>query len=761
MRYYSIYIEKTTEFYTYSSDLEDIEIGDRVLVSFRRKDRVGLVVKEEIGKEYSFKILPIKEKFYGEISFPKKFIELLLWIKDYYLCSFEQVFTTAVPSGVKIKYEDLYVIEKMNSLFISNEILDYFFSKLKVRKNTLTSKFTKERVKEFEESGILQKDDGWYFLKDEESLDIPDDLKEYFNGRKEISKQTLEKKFDKKEIDKLIKSEDIKYIRRMKAFDEESLVKDLHTEFKSKETKLNDEQEKIKKDIIASSKKHFLIRGVTGSGKTEIYIHLIKEALKEGKGSIFLVPEISLTPQMVLRFKREFGEGVAILHSKLTQKERAVEWYSIYTGGKKVVLGVRSAIFAPVENLEYIIIDEEHENSYKQDSNPRYNAKFVGIKRAELERAKVVLGSATPSIESYFYGKKGIFQLYEIESRYKNAKLPDIEIVDMKEERDSFFSEALSLGIRDALLRKEQVILLLNRKGYSTLIQCESCGHMEECEHCSIKLNYYASNNSLKCNYCGIQKRFTGHCSKCGSDKLSFSGRGVERVEEELRKKFPVNIIRVDAEAAKEKNFYENMYHDFLNGKYDIMIGTQMISKGLHFPNVTVVGVINSDTVMSLPDFRSGERTYQMITQVAGRAGRGEKPGKVILQTYQPENYVIEKIQENSYVSFYEKEIEKRELLEYPPFSRIINIGISSEKEDGLEEYGKKVFNEIKTDTIEIYGPMKSLVYKVKGRYRCNIFIKGSREEINRYKKTLEEKLKKIESKDYRVIVDVDPINLI
>ena len=760
MKYYSIHIEKTTEFYTYSSDIDDLDIGDRVLVSFRRKDRVGLVVKEEQDKEYSFKVLKIKEKLNNEISFSRKFIELLLWIKEYYLCSFEQVFTTAVPSGIKIKYEDIYRIEKINSLFATNEILEYFLSKLKVRKKTLTDRFGKESIKDFINLEFLKKEEDWYFLN-EDKKEIPNFLNEYFNSRKEVSKGTLEKKFNKKDIDKMVKNNELIYERRMKDFNEENLIKEISDSLNEEDTKLNDEQERIRCEISKSNKKHFLIRGVTGSGKTEIYIHLIKEALKEGKGSIFLVPEISLTPQMVLRFRREFGEGVAILHSRLSQSERATEWYSIYNGNKKVVLGVRSAIFAPVQNLEYIIIDEEHENSYKQDSNPRYHAKFVAIRRAEMEKAKVVLGSATPSIESYYYGKKGIFQLFEIESRYKNAKLPEIEIVDMKQEQDQFFSEALSFEIRNALLRKEQIILLLNRKGYSTLIQCESCGHMEECEHCSIKLNYYASNNTLKCNYCGIQKRFTGHCSKCGSDKLSFSGRGVERVEEELRKKFPVNIIRVDGEAAKEKNFYENMYHDFLNGKYDIMIGTQMISKGLHFPNVTVVGVINSDTIMSLPDFRAGERTYQMITQVAGRAGRGEKPGKVILQTYQPENYVIEKIQENSYINFYEKEIEKREILSYPPFSKIINIGISSEKEAGLEEYGKKLLESIKSEEVEMYGPMKSLVYKVKGRYRCNIFIKGDRTSINNYKKNLEENIKKIESKEYRVVVDVDPTNLI
>ncbi len=759
MKYFSVYIEKTTDFYTYCTGDEDINVGDRVLVSFRNKDRVGLVVKEEINKEYSFKVLEIKEKLYSELSFSKTFIELLLWIKDYYLCSFDQIFSTAVPAGIKIKYEDIYYLNPDRNILIQNEVIEYFLTKEKVRKKTLTDKFGKERINELEKNSVFIKDDNWYSLKDEKSS--PNDLVTYFNSRKELGRATVEKKFDLNILKKMLKNNEIVLERRMKEFEEENLKKEINFTDNSEKITLNSEQQRVRDEIEESNKRHYLIRGITGSGKTEIYIQLIKRALELGKGSIFLVPEISLTPQMIIRFEKEFGERVAILHSKLSQGERAKEWYSIYTGVKQVVLGVRSAIFAPVKNLQYIIIDEEHENSYKQDSSPRYHAKYVGIKRAELEGGKIILGSATPDIESYYFAKKDIFKLLEIESRYKNSTLPEIEIVDMKEEKDSFFSEKLLLGIRDRLLKKEQIILLLNRKGYSTLIQCESCGHMEECEHCSIKLNYYASNNSLKCNYCGISKRFTGRCSKCGSDKLSFSGRGVERVEEELRKKFPVNIIRVDGEAAKEKDFYSRMYNDFLNGKYDIMIGTQMISRGLHFPNVTLVGVINSDTVMTIPDYRSGERTYQMITQVAGRAGRGDKKGKVIIQTYQPENYIIEKIQENSYVNFYEKEIEKRELLFYPPFSKLINIGISSESENGLDEYSKEVAREIESDLVEIYGPMRSLVYKVKGRYRCNILIKGSRTSINKFKKTLEEKLKKIERKGYRVVVDVDPINLI
>ena len=760
MKYYSVYIEKTKDFYTYASEEKNIKVGSRVLVSFRNRDRVGLVLKEEKEKEYSFKVLEIKKILYNEISFSEKFIELLLWIKEYYLCSFEQIFTTAIPAGVKIKYEEIYRVNRVDESFFLNEVLTYFFTKIRVRKKTLIDRFGKEKLIEYQKKNLLKESSGWFYPDD--FLENSDtELKKYFSDRKMVTRQTLEKKFDKKMLDKMVKEGHLILEKTMKSFDDKNLKKDIEISKNIEDTKLNSEQQRVKDGIEKSLKKYFLIRGVTGSGKTEIYITLIKRALEKKKGSIFLVPEISLTPQMVARFKKEFGEKVAILHSRLTQSERAKEWYSIYIGEKQIVLGVRSAIFAPVKDLEYIVIDEEHENSYKQDSAPRYNAKYVGIKRAELENAKIVLGSATPSIESYYMAKEGLFELYEIENRFKNAKLPEIKIVDMKEEADSFFSQELLGAIRDALLKKEQIILLLNRKGYSTLIQCEECGHMEECEHCSIKLNYYSSTKKMKCNYCGTTKKFTGRCSNCGSTKLAFSGKGVEKVEEELRKKFPVNIIRVDGDVAREKNFYENMYRDFLAGKYDIMIGTQMISRGLHFPNVTVVGVINADTIMSIPDFRSGERTYQMITQVAGRAGRGEKEGKVIIQTYQPENYIIEKIQENSYKNFYEKEIEKREILSYPPFSRVINIGISSEVEEELEKYSKEVFNEIQDSTIEIYGPMKSLVYKVKDRYRYNIFIKGERVSINRYKKELEKKLKKIENKKIRVVVDVDPVNLI
>ena len=760
MRYYSIYVENTVDFFTYSS-VQEIKIGTQVKVSFQNKKRVGVVIEEEIGKSYNYNVLEIEEILDNEISFSKSYIKMLLWIKEYYMVGFDQIYTTAIPKGLKIKYVDKYVINFKSSELSKEDssILSYMLQKQWVTKATLNKIFGKEKVKEYLKDIFLVEKDKKYTINRE--LDLPIELERYFLERSEFSRDSIEKRFDKKEIETLLKEERIFLIRRLKEKDTQELTYDVKDKSIRTPTVLNDEQERIKQKIIDSKKRYFLLRGVTGSGKTEIYIHLIRDGLEKGKGAIFLVPEISLTPQMVKRFKDEFGDEVAILHSRLSNLERAREWYNIYSGQKRIILGVRSAIFAPVKNLGYIIIDEEHENSYKQDTSPRYHAKYVALKRAELEGAKVVLGSATPSIESYYYAKKGLFELLELENRYRSAKLPEIKIVDMKREQNNFFSELLLKKIRDRLLKKEQVILLLNRKGYSTVIQCKKCGFIEECEHCSISLSYYAGVNRLKCNYCGIGKLFSGSCSNCGSNELEFGGQGVERIEEELKKIFPVNIIRVDGEVAKEKDLYERMYFDFLNKKYDIMIGTQMISRGLHFPDVTLVGVINADTLMGIPDFRTGERTYQLITQVAGRAGRGEKSGEVIIQTYQPENHVIEKIQENSYVSFYEKEIKKREELFYPPFSRIINIGISSSEEKGLEEFAIEFHKRIKDEEIEIYGPMRAMVYRVKGRYRYNIFVKGEREKINNYKERLLKAYKEMKNRKYRVVIDVEPTNLI
>lgn len=769
MRYYKIYVDNTRELYTYEDRENKYEIGDRVIVSFRGKQRTGLIIAQDTDEERAYKVLPIQKIVENSIKLSESYIKLLVWIKNYYMSSYEQVITAAIPSGLSIKYESFYfprdIEEFLKTDIIDGELREYFKKRVTVTKGALTKNFGLDLINALIKMELLLREGKVnitlnYFRKEE--LEAKEkSIYEYFKKRERVKEESLEKLFPKKELEKLLKSGDLRLEKLIKS-EEEKVVEDIDKEIESRDKQLNEEQEKAKIDILTGKESFFLLKGITGSGKTEVYISIIKSAFNEGKGSIFLVPEISLTPQMIDRFKGEFKENIAILHSKLTQSERAKEWYDIYSGRKKVVLGVRSAIFAPVQNLGYIFLDEEHETTYKQDNNPRYNAKQVAIKRVELEGAKLVLGSATPSIESFYFAQKGIFKLIELKNRYNNAFLPEVEIVDMKGEESLYFSKRLLDEIRKTLLKGEQVLLLLNRKGYSTYIQCKDCGHVEECSHCSIKYSYYASQGVLKCNYCGRVKRYTGQCSKCGSKNLIHSGKGVERVEEEIKKYFDVRVIRVDSEMSKDREFFEKMYYDFLDKKYDIMVGTQLISKGLHFPDVTLVGVVNADTILNFPDFRAGEKTYQLVTQVAGRAGRGDKRGRVIVQTYQSEHPVFKRVKTNDYEGFYKEEIYNRELLEYPPFSKTINIGISSKYEKYLEEFVKDFFRDIKYENVEMYGPMRSMVYKVKDRFRYNIFIKGNIKEINIFKKKLKLKLTNYEKNDkIRIVVDVDPINLI
>lgn len=763
MKYYKLFVDGTNSFFTYSDEKEQFNIGDRVAVNFRNRERGALIIQEDKSESFDFKVLGIKRKLENEISLSPKYIELLLWISKYYLCNFSTVLSAALPKELKVKYSEFYSLNL--SKRETDESLEYFWDKLGVTKQTLRKTFELSKIKDFIDSEIIYEVKDKKYILDfarysqiENKKDF-ENIYNYFIKRNRFNKKTIDEKFEKKLIDRFIEKGSLIYEKKIseREFEEQEEIKKII----SKDVKLTDNQKEVVENIETLDRRYFLIRGITGSGKTEVYIKLIKDALKEKKGSIFLVPEISLTPQMKERFVREFGEEVAVLHSNISDKDKQREWLNIISGEKKVVLGARSAIFAPVKNLAYIIVDEEHENSYKQDTNPRYNAKYVAIKKAILEDCKVVLGSATPDVESYYLAKKNQFHLEVLDKRYNDASLPEIKLVDMKEEENSFFSRELLKSIRETLLRGEQVILLLNRKGYSTMIQCKDCGHIEECEHCSIKLSYYESTKRLKCNYCGREKRFLGKCSKCGSTNLYFGGKGTEQIEEKLREYFNVPIIRVDSETARQKDFYEKTYFDFLNKKYDIMIGTQMIAKGLHFPNVTLVGVINGDLILSFPDFRASEKTFQLITQVAGRAGRGDKSGKVIIQTYQPENYVMENIKNSDYEKFYEKEIEMRDILEYPPFSKTINIGFSHTDEKILEEVSNEFFHLIKRDYVMVFIPNKSLVYKVKDRYRKNIFIKGEKLKINYFKKELLNILGKFDSRGCRIVIDVDPINLI
>ncbi len=710
MRYYTLSLKGAGDkFYTYIDEKEEYYPGEQVVVPFGRGERTALIISEEKQRKYEFDLKPIKRRVEGSIRFPESLIKLFLWIQRYYLCSFEEILSVAYPQNLKTAYSHRYIFKASTIPLDDQErdFLKYISKKREIGKDTLVKRYGKELVGKFLSKGVI-----------EEKKVIKE--KEYTVGCQELEHEEI----DYKKV-------------------------------------LTPEQEVVRDEIVNGKDKFYLLKGVTGSGKTEIYIDVIKDALKNGGGVIFLVPEISLTPQMIKKFRLEFADRVALLHSRLTAKERADEWHSIYRGDKNIVLGVRSAIFAPVQNLKYIIIDEEHETTYKQDSSPRYNAKYVAIKRAELEGLKVLMGSATPSVESYYHAETGVFKLLELKIRYNEARLPSLKLVDMKNESDQYFSKELLKEISNRLRRKEQILLLLNRKSYATYIQCKDCGHVEMCPNCSITMNYYRSDGNYKCNYCGYSKTYSKTCSSCGSENLSYSGKGTERIEEEVKKHFPHSrVIRVDSESVKARDSYDRIYNDFLDKKYDIMLGTQVISKGLHFPDLTLVGIISADTILSFPDFRAGEKTFQLVSQASGRAGREEKEGEVLVQSYQPDNYAIKKIIEDDYEGFYRDEIENRKILKYPPFSRIINIIISSLDESGLEEVAFKYYEEIKNPKLEIYGPIKAPIYRVKERYRYQIFIKGNRSEINKAKKTIYEKSLIYKGSSVRIIIDVDPINL-
>ena len=765
MQYFDIYIDSMKGIYTYSDKNDEFEVGENVIVPFRNIKKSGFIIRKNLKENFEFKVLNISSKVKNSLKLSDKQIKLIEWMIDYYLASYDSVMKAMIPKKIKISYNNVYSIN-LNKLDIlsknlNNEIIKYIFSLTTISYSTAKTKFKKSVVDSLIEKSFLYKNENSIYISIENFYKLKEENKEifeYFYKKTIIKKEKLEEKFKKIDIRELEEKEILK-IEASISEKKDYISNNIEKVFKNKSL-LNEKQLAIKENIEKSDKKYFLLKGVTGSGKTEIYIELIKKAFFEGYGSIFLVPEISLTPQMVERFQSEFKNNIAILHSSLSDIERAKEWESIYTGEKKIVLGVRSAIFSPVKNLKYIILDEEHEATYKQDSSPRYNAKYVAIKRCLDEDAKLILGSATPSIESYYYAKNGIYELLNLENRYGNAVMPDIQIVDMKQENDLFFSKVLLEEIKNTLLKNEQVILLLNRKGYSTYIQCKDCGYVEECDNCSIKMSYYKSTNRYKCNYCGKQVHYTGKCSKCGSTNLIHSGKGIERIEEELKKYFDIPMIKVDSELSRNKDYFSKIYKDFSDKKYSILIGTQIIAKGLHFPNVTLVGVINSDIILNFPDFRSGEKTFQLLTQVSGRAGRGDKKGKVIIQTYEPENNVIKDSKEENYELFYEKEINSRKIFSYPPFSKILNIGFSSEDEERLLEVSKNFYDDIKSQDIELYGPMPSMVYKVQKRYRMNIFAKGSKKKIDNFKKFLKKKLNEFNDTKVRIVIDIDPVNL-
>jgi primosomal protein N' (replication factor Y) len=521
----------------------------------------------------------------------------------------------------------------------------------------------------------------------------------------------------------------------------------------------------IKKSLSDKTPGTFLLHGATGSGKTEIYLQALAETIRLGKRAIVLVPEIALTPQTIDRFASRFPYRVAVIHSKLSLGEQFDQWRQIKNGEYDVVIGARSAIFAPQPQLGLIVIDEEHEWTYKQDSSPRYHTRDVALKIAELNKATVILGSATPDVASYYHAQKGDYRLLEMPERVtpsEGSPLPKVEIVDLREELKSgntgIFSRLLESEINRALKKKEQVILFFNRRGTSTFVQCRDCGKVLQCPNCYVSLNYHADNDFLLCHQCNYKKRTPKTCPKCGSARIKFLGLGTQKLEQETAAAFPkARLLRWDSDSTKGKDAHREILDTFKEGKADILIGTQMVAKGLDLPNVTLVGVVIADTGLNLPDFRAGERTFQLISQVAGRAGRGEAGGRVIIQTYMPDHYAVQATINHDYVAFYRQEIDYRKQLKNPPFSKLIKMTYIHANDAVCQKETERMKKQLLFEAestglfgIDILGPSPAYIQKLRGRYRWQIILRGENPHALLLKIAIPQGW----------IIDVDPVGL-
>jgi primosomal protein N' (replication factor Y) len=514
-----------------------------------------------------------------------------------------------------------------------------------------------------------------------------------------------------------------------------------------------------------------LLHGVTGSGKTAVYLAAMQGVLESGQSAILLVPEIGLTPAAAANLHQVFGDEVAILHSALSADERAEQWHRIRRGEARIVVGTRSAVFAPVTNLALIVVDEEHDSSYKQEETPRYNGRDVAVMRGKLTNAAVVLASATPSIESYHNAEAGKYRLIQLKERVERRPLPEVELVDMRSEfqqtgEDQIFSRQLILEVTDRLNRGEQAMVLLNRRGYSSVVLCRACGETLQCKNCTIAMTFHKADHRMECHYCNYRQAVPKHCAKCGSEHIYFLGTGSEKVEERLHAAFPqARIGRLDRDTVRNRHDFEHVLNQFHSGEINLLVGTQMIAKGHDVHGVTLVGVVGADYALGFPDFRAAERTFQLLTQVAGRAGRGQMPGKVVLQTYHPDHYAIQFAQTHDYLGFYEKEVRFRKWMHYPPFSALANVLLRSDKLDQtLRWTGQlgKWFESTRNEGLRVLGPSVAPILRLKRDYRYHFILKASsREKLNAALRRMLQFADGEKIPRTNLIVDVDALSLL
>ena len=663
---------------------DKISVGMKVYVPFGKTEVFGFVVdlKNNNDTEYDAKeIIRIDNE---ELVLNKELMDVGAYLSSITLCTLITAYQTMLPSSLKIKKQE-------HSYDLYDEYL------------VLTDK-----LKAME-----------YICK------YPRRIAQIktINNILEVGK--LNKKEVSSEIVKALEDNNIVSIEKVSKY---RINKDNNEAIKKTLTK---EQESVYRSVLFNKHDTYLLYGVTGSGKTEVYIKWIEKCISEGKTAIMLVPEIGLTTQIAKRFYEAFGSDVAIFHSSLSEGEKYDEYLKILRGEVHVVVGTRSAVFVPLKNLGIIIIDEEDSSSYKQDNNPRYHARDIAIYRGKYNNIPVILGSATPTLESKARADKGVYKLLRLSSRVGNAKLPLIHVVDMEPEmkkRNMIFSEFLQNKIKEKLAKGEQIILLLNRRGFSTYITCSNCGFTYKCPSCDITLTYHKSTNNLICHYCGYQKKRDEMCPECHEASLNYYGLGTEKLEEKIKEFYPTaRVVRMDQDTTRNKGMHERIINDFKDYKYDILLGTQMISKGLDFPKVTLVGVINADASLNIPDYRSSEVTYSLLSQVSGRAGRSNMPGEVVIQTFNPDHYVIECVKENNYDKFYLQEMQFRKNLKYPPYYYLVSIKVIGKNYEEIITNAKKakkyLDDNLNKDTI-ILGPTTASVFKFNNEYRMQTIIK-------------------------------------
>lgn len=697
---------------------DKIGIGHRVMVPFNGRDIEGFVLRLSNNYQGEYELKEISMLCDDEPILNEEMLILGREIQEEILCSKISIYQAMLPKGLKAQHK-INIKAKLDRYMVLNksdqEIIDYIKG----------CRYSKQ-------------------------VEILNEL---------LDKRKIKVDMLNSGINTLLKKELIEFI-----YEEVNRYESKATG-KYKVVTLNKEQAEVCEKVNLEEFNPYLLYGVTGSGKTEVYMELIDRTLKMGKNAIMLVPEISLTPQIVDRFVTRFGSDIAILHSGLSDGEKYDEYRKILDGRVRIVVGARSAIFAPLKNIGIIVIDEEHTQTYKQESNPMYHARDVAMMRGKYHNAPVILGSATPSLESFARAMNGVYKLLTLTKRARDAKLPEVTIVSMRDEvkRGNFvLSRLLKDKIIDRLNKNEQIILLLNRRGYSSMLTCRDCGSVLKCPNCDISLTYHKSSNTNRCHYCNYSIKNVNKCLQCGSSNIKDYGLGTEKLEEEIKKMFNARVVRMDMDTTSKKGMHEKIVNDFGEHKFDILLGTQMIAKGLDFPLVTLVGVINADASLNVPDFRSAEVTYQLLSQVSGRAGRSELPGEVIIQSYNPEHYSLRYAKKHDYIDFYKEEMKIRKELNYSPYYYITVVNISSKDYDEGFKEANKIGDFLRRNldvNSKVLGPATANVFKINNIYHYQCIIKYKRDE--RIKSVLRkiDEVYKVNNK-VSVCVDVNPVRV-